>query len=96
MGINKNFVKLINNYIVKKYKPTHVFLHIVDEKNLKKRLKNRSKNNRYDYFKSKFYSKVQKGFLKLLKNKKNVSIIDSNKTIIENRSVILNKINELI
>ncbi len=96
MGINKNFVKLINNYIVKKYKPTHVFLHIVDEKNLKKRLKNRSKNNRYDYFKSKFYNKVQKGFLKLLKNKKNVSIIDSNKTIIENRSVILNKINELI
>ena len=96
MGINKNFVKIINNYIVKKYKPTHIFLHIVDEKNLKKRLKNRSKNNRYDYFKSKFYNKVQKGFLKLLKNKKNVSIIDSNKTIIENRSVILNKINELI
>ena len=96
MGINKNFVKIINNYIVKKYIPTHVFLHIVNEKNLMKRIKSRSKNNRYDYFKSKFYSKVQKGFLKLLKNKKNVSIIDSNKSIKENRSIILNKINKLI
>ena len=96
MGINKNFVRLINDYIVKKYKPTHIFLHLVDEKNLKKRLKNRLINNRYDYFKLKFYSKVQKGFLKLLKNKKNVTIVDSNKSIKENKTIIIKKINKLI
>jgi len=96
MGINRNFVRVINDYIVKKYKPTHIFLHLVNEKNLKKRLKNRLINNRYDYFKSKFYNKVQKGFLKLLKNKKNVTIVDSNKSIKENKTIIINKINKLI
>ena len=96
MGINKNFVKVINDYIVKEYKPTHIFLHLVNEKNLKTRLKNRLNNNRYDYFKSKFYNKVQKGFLKLLKNKKNVTIVDSNKSIKENKTIIINKINKLI
>ena len=96
MGINKNFVKVINDYIVKEYKPTHIFLHLVDEKNLKTRLKNRLNNNRYDYFKSKFYNKVQKGFLKLLKNKKNVTIVDSNKSLKENKTIVINKINKLI
>ena len=96
MGINKNFVKVINDYIVKEYKPTHIFLHLVNEKNLKTRLKNRLNNNRYDYFKSKFYNKVQKGFLKLLKNKKNLTIVDSNKSLKENKTVVINKINKLI
>ena len=96
MGINKNFVKVINDYIVKEYKPTHIFLHLVNEKNLKTRLKNRLNNNRYDYFKSKFYNKVQKGFLKLLKNKKNVTIVDSNKSLKENKTIVINKINKLI
>lgn len=96
MGINKNFVKVINDYIVKEYKPTHIFLHLVNEKNLKTRLKNRLNNNRYDYFKSKFYNKVQKGFLKLLKNKKNLTIVDSNKSLKENKTIVINKINKLI
>lgn len=96
MGINKNFVDIISAYIVKKFKPTHVFLHLVNEKNLKKRLKIRSNNNRYDYFNSKFYNNVQKGYLKLLKNKKNVTLIDSNKSIIENKNIVLYQLNKLI
>ena len=35
-------------------------------------------NNRYDNFKINFYNKVQKGFLKLSKNKKKYVLLDSN------------------
>ena len=42
------------------------------------RLRIRSNNNRYDNFKINFYNKVQKGFLKLSKNKKKYVLLDSN------------------
>ncbi len=42
------------------------------------RLQIRSNNNRYDNFKINFYNKVQKGFLKLSKNKKKYVLLDSN------------------
>ena len=96
MGVNKNLVTTINNFIVKRFKPTHSFLLIVNEKNLKFRLKNRLNKNRYDNFKLKFYNKVQKGYLKLFNNKKNVTIIDSNKSIKENKNDILDQVRRLI
>ena len=96
MGVNKNLVTTINNFIVKRFKPTHSFLLIVNEKNLKFRLKNRLNKNRYDNFKFKFYNKVQKGYLKLFNNKKNVTIIDSNKSIKENKNDILDQVRRLI
>jgi dTMP kinase len=64
-------------------------------KNLKLRLNNRPKN-RYDSFDSKFYNKVQKGFIKLSKNKKKYIIINSNKEISENKKKIIKKINHLL
>ena len=96
MGVNKNLVTTINNFIVKRFKPTHSFLLIVNETNLKFRLKNRLNKNRYDNFKLKFYTKVQKGYLKLFNNKKNVTIIDSNKSIKENKNDILDQVRRLI
>ena len=96
MGVNKNLVTTINNFIVKRFKPTHSFLLIVNETNLKFRLKNRLNKNRYDNFKLKFYNKVQKGYLKLFNNKKNVTIIDSNKSIKENKNDILDQVRRLI
>ena len=96
MGVNKNLVTTINNFIVKRFKPTHSFLLIVNKKNLKFRLKNRLNKNRYDNFKLKFYNKVQKGYLKLFNNKKNVTIIDSNKSIKENKNDILDQVRRLI
>ena len=49
-----------------------------NNKNMNNRLKIRSNNNRYDNFKINFYNKVQKGFLKLSKNKKKYVLLDSN------------------
>ncbi len=45
----------------------------------------------------KFYKKVQEGFIKILKkNPKNYIKINSNLDIIENKNLILNKIDKLI
>ena len=50
----------------------------VSNKNRIKRLKKRLNTNRYDNFNSIFYDKVQKGFLKISKNKKKYILLDSN------------------
>ena len=41
MNINKKIIKIINNYILKNIKVDFTFLHIVNKKNLKQRLKKR-------------------------------------------------------
>ena len=64
---------------------------------MNKRLKERKKLNRYDQFKSKFYKKIQNGYLKIFKKKKNrYLIIDSNLDIKTNKKIIIDKINEII
>jgi len=96
MGINLKIIKYINSLILKKIKVNFTFLNTVNKKNLKLRLKNRKNLNRYDNFNFKFYSKVQNGFLKLAKNKKNYLIINSNLPIKLNKSIIFNKFKKLI
>jgi len=97
MGINLNLINKINNYIVGKYKANLTFLSIVNKKNMKKRLKTRVNKNRYDKFNYSFYSKVQKGYIKISKQKNNYLIIDSNKyNKNECSEIIINKINSLI
>ncbi len=96
MNIDKKLILYLNKFILKNIKPTFTFLNIVDMQNLKLRLKQRSKSNRYDNFAINFYNKVQKGYLKLSKNKKNYMIINSNKKIVENKKIIINKINKLL
>ena len=60
------------------------------------RLKIRSNNNRYDNFKINFYNKVQKGFLKLSKNKKKYVLLDSNNsTPAENLNRIINEFKKI-
>ena len=64
---------------------------------MKKRLGLRKKLNRYDKFNSKFYEKVQNGFIKIFKkNPKKYIKINSNLNIDLNENIILNKINDLI
>ena len=64
---------------------------------MNKRLKERKKLNRYDQFKSKFYKKIQNGYLKIFKKKKDrYLIIDSNLDIKTNKKIIIDKINEII
>ena len=97
MGVNLKFIKNINNHLLKDIKIDFTFLNTVNQSNMKKRLHERKKLNRYDKFDSNFYKKVQNGFIKLLRaNSTNYMKIDSNKKIILNETKILNKIKELI
>ena len=95
MGIDKKLIINLNKIILKKIKPNFTFVNTVNMKNLKYRINNRRKN-RYDKFSIKFYNKVQKGFIKLSKSKKNYMIINSNLSIFENKNKIINKVKSLI
>ena len=97
LGVNLNLIKKINQYLLRDFKVNFTFLNIVNNTNMVKRLKLRKKLNRYDKFNKTFYRKVQNGFIKIAKRKKNkYLIIDSNKEIELNKKIIINKINQLI
>lgn len=97
MGINLKFINNINNFLLKGIKVDFTFLNTVSQTNMKKRLFIRKNLNRYDKFSNNFYVRVQKGFLKISKQKPNKYMqIDSNLDIAHNEKIILNKINNLI
>ena len=97
MNIDKKLISYINRLLLNNIKIDFTFLNIVNNKNLLSRLSKRKKLNRYDKFKTSFYNKVQKGFIKLSKKNKNkYFVVDSNKPISHNKKMILNKINELL
>ena len=96
MGINKKLIINLNEFILNKIKPDFIFLNVVNKENLIQRLNKRLNKNRYDKFKFNFYNKVQKGFLKIAKNKNNYLIINSNNEIQYNKNLILKKIKKLI
>ena len=98
MGLDKNLILRMNNFLLGNFKPNFTFLSVVNKKNMLKRLKSRKNKNKYDNFNYNFYNKVQKGFLKIaLKNRSKYLILDSNKDslkIIEN--ILINKIKEIL
>ena len=97
MGVDLNLIETLNKFLLKNIKVSFTFLNIVNQKNLKQRLKQRKSLNRYDKFKMSFYSKVQKGFIKLSKKQKNkYQLINSNLEINKNEKLILSKIDKLI
>jgi len=96
MGINRKFIDKINKFILKKIKPNFTFLNIVNKRNLLIRLKKRKNKNRYDKFNTKFYHKVQNGFIKIAKNNNKYLIINSNNDINKNKKIIINKLKRLI
>ena len=97
MGVDLNLIETLNNSLLRNIKVSFTFLNIVNQKNLKQRLKQRKSLNRYDKFKMSFYSKVQKGFIKLSKKQKNkYQLINSNLEINKNEKLILSKIDKLI
>jgi dTMP kinase len=97
LNVNYSLIKKINDYILDGFKVDFTFLNTVTNNNMIKRLKKRKKLNRYDNFNSRFYTKVQNGFLKISrKNKKRYLIINSNLEINKNKIKIIEKINELI
>ncbi len=98
MGLDKDLILKMNEFILGNLKPNFTFLNVVNKKNLVKRLNLRKNINKYDNFKYNFYNKVQKGFLKIAsKNKSKYLILDSNKDnlkIIEN--ILINKIEKIL
>ena len=97
LGINLSLIENMNNFLLKNFKVDFTFVNLVSEKNMSQRLKKRKKLNRYDFFKKKFYKKVQNGYLKLSKNnKKKYMLINSNLDIKLNKNLIITKINNLI
>ena len=97
MGVNLEFIKNINDFLLKDISIDFTFLNTVSQKNMKNRLMKRKNLNRYDKFNYDFYNKVQKGFIKILKkNPKKYIHINSNLSIEKNEKIILDKINDLI
>ena len=97
MGIDKNIINKINQYLLGKIKIDFTFLNLVNMTNLQLRLSKRKNLNRYDKFKISFYKKIQNGFIKIAKkNKKKYLIINSNDSILKNKKIILNQTNKLL
>ena len=97
MGIDKNIINKINQYLLGKIKIDFTFLNLVNMTNLQSRLSKRKNLNRYDKFKISFYKKIQNGFVKIArKNKTKYLIINSNDSILKNKKIILNKTNKLL
>ncbi len=75
--VDLKFINNIHKKILSGVKPNIVFILKVSKKMSKERLKKRKNKNRYDNFSQSFYSKAQKSFVRLAKNKKNYFILDS-------------------
>ena len=91
MNISLNTIKTLNKFIIGNFKADITFLSTVNVMNLRLRLNKRLKLNRYDKFKLKFYTKVQKGYLKISKNSKNYILLDSNTNSEKEMSKIITK-----
>ncbi len=97
MNINLDFINFTNKFILQNFRVDFTFLNTVNQKNMYARLKKRKKLNRYDKFDYNFYSKVQKGFIKLAQKKsKKYMIINSNLETKINKVLIIKKIDKLI
>ena len=93
-GLDKNIISLLNKFILGKFKVDFTFLHLVQKKNIRKKIK--SKKNRYDKFSKNFYLRVQNGFFRLSKKKKSYLKIYSDETKDINKQIIQKKLNSLI
>ena len=97
MKIDLNLIKMLNKFIIGNFNPDLVFLSTVNSRNLKKRLQERSRLNRYDEFRLNFYSKVQKGYEQISIKKSNYISINSNiNSINDVKKIIINKLDSII
>ena len=85
--VDRKFINNIHKKILDGIKPNIVFILKVSSKSSNLRLKKRKSRNRYDNFAQSFYTKAQRSFIKLAKNKKNYFILNSssNDNILENK-----------
>ncbi len=89
-GIKKEFITNIHKYILQGVKPDLTFVLKVSPKSAKLRLRKRKTKNRYDNFPQHFYTKAQKSFLKIAKNKKKYFILNSSSNNLDLEKKIFN------
>ena len=77
--VDYDFINNIHKVILEGLKPNIVFILKVSKNSSKRRLLKRRTKNRYDNFPQSFYSKAQKSFIKISKDKKNYFVMDSSK-----------------
>ena len=94
--VDLKFINNIHKKILNGIKPNIVFVLKVSKKTSKKRLKKRKTKNRYDNFAQSFYTKAQKSFIKLAKNKKNYFILNSSKNDNNLENIIFNIVKKKI
>jgi len=75
--VNRSFIDHIHKFILQGIKPNVIFILKVSSRSSKLRLKKRRTKNRYDNFSQSFYTKAQKSFLKIARNKKNYFVLNS-------------------
>ena len=75
--VNRFFIDHIHKFILQGVKPNITFILKVSSKSSELRLKKRRTKNRYDNFSKSFYTKAQRSFLKIARNKKNYFVLDS-------------------
>jgi dTMP kinase len=90
--VDIRFINNIHKQILGNIVPNIVFILKVSKNSSRKRLKKRKTKNRYDNFAQSFYSKAQKSFIKIAKNKKNYYVLESS----ANDSSLEEKIFEIV
>ena len=75
--VDINFINNIHKKILSGVKPNIVFILKVSKRISRNRLKKRKTKNRYDNFAQSFYTKAQRSFIKLAKNRKNYFVLNS-------------------
>ena len=95
-NVDLKFINNIHKKILRNVKPNIVFVLKVSEKISRKRLKKRKTKNRYDNFAQSFYTKAQKSFLKLAKNKKNYFVLNSSSNDTSLEIKIFNIVNRFL
>ena len=90
--VNINFINNIHKYILEGIKPDITFVLKVSSRASRKRLNKRKSRNRYDNFNQSFYTKAQKSFLQIAKNRKDYFILESS----NNDNVLEKKIFDIV
>lgn len=97
LGVDIKLINFINYHLIKNFKIDFTFLNLVSKNNMIKRLNLRKSLNRYDKFNNRFYTDVQRGFLKIAnKNKKKYKIINSDLDIRFNQDLVIETIKNLL
>lgn len=95
-GLNEQIFRRINDLVINRCIPSITFLiDIPPEIGLKRSLKIKKKENRFEYFNSSFHTRVRKGFNEATKKNRRIYKINGKKSIKVIHKEIIDKINSI-